>query len=156
VSFLGQRFGKFYWDDLMFEKGYGISKAYNQSKIGLVTFTKELEKRLKGTQVKTLVLNPGPTRTDGFRRVNDTMLLARVARIMFKPFILYFAKTSRQGAQTSLYCTMEDFDKLVDGGYYSDCKSTSVNHLAEEEDNQKQLWEVSEGILRDRLGEQCL
>jgi len=151
VTSMGQRFGKFHWDDLMIEKNYSLIKAYNQSKISLVAFTKELQKQLKGTQVKAVVLNPGPTRTEGFRHVKRERLWFKAASIIFKPFVLYFTKTSRQGAQTPLYCAMEDSDKLVGGAYYSDCKLTSVNPLAEKDENQRRLWEVSEKIIQEKL-----
>lgn len=37
-----------------------------------------------------------------------------------------FLKSSREGAQTAVYCTMELTDKLENGGYYADCKLNGI------------------------------
>ena len=40
------------WDDLMMKKNYDKARAYYQSKLANVLFTKELAKRLKGGGIR--------------------------------------------------------------------------------------------------------
>ena len=49
------------WDDLMFDNcaKYGPTAAYRQSKLANILFTRELAKRLSGTEVTVNVLHPG-------------------------------------------------------------------------------------------------
>lgn len=63
------------------------------------------------------------------------------------PFALFTFKTATQGAQTNLYCLLEDDRKLVKGGYYRDChiQSTSSPQV-EDSDAAKRLWEESERV----------
>ncbi len=41
--------------------------------------------------------------------------------IIFAPVYWVLSKNAKQGAQTTLYTIYEDREKLVSGGYYSDC-----------------------------------
>ena len=47
------------WDDLNWEKSYNPIKAYSQSKLANILFTKELAKRLEGSGVTAVSLHPG-------------------------------------------------------------------------------------------------
>ena len=42
-------------------------------------------------------------------------------------------KSVKEGAQTNIYCSIEESSKLVDGGYYVDCKLAKATKLAEDE-----------------------
>lgn len=55
--------GKIEWDCL--EKGNEITlmKGYSQSKLAVVMFTKELARKLDGTDVTAVSLHPGAVRT---------------------------------------------------------------------------------------------
>jgi len=53
------------WDDLMFRKRYGCLKAYKQSKLALVLFTMEMNRRAGGKHpVRALAVEPGLVDTD--------------------------------------------------------------------------------------------
>ena len=47
------------FDDINSEKNYGPYKAYAQSKLANVLFTRELAKRMKGTNIRVYALHPG-------------------------------------------------------------------------------------------------
>lgn len=56
--------------DLNSEKSYDEAKAYNQSKLANILFTKELARRLEGTGVTANALHPGIVDTDIFRHMS--------------------------------------------------------------------------------------
>lgn len=47
------------WVDLNWEKSYWPIGAYSQSKLANILFTKELETRLKDTNITSVCLHPG-------------------------------------------------------------------------------------------------
>lgn len=52
------------------EKSYDEGKAYNQSKLANILFTRELAKRLRGTNVTVNAVHPGIVDTDLFRHMS--------------------------------------------------------------------------------------
>ena len=52
VSSIAQRYGTINFDDLMFDKGFSSHHAYAQSKLANVLFTRELARRLAGTETR--------------------------------------------------------------------------------------------------------
>lgn len=134
------------WDDLMYENGYKSFVVYNHSKMANVLFTKGLQKRLKGKNVKVVSLHPGVVRTELTRYMREKWYFVVLTTIL-APFIFIFGKSPVEGAQTTLYCALEDQDKLNNGFYYADCKSIKENPLASDPENAKRLWELSEQLL---------
>jgi len=139
VSSLAHKFTGINWDDLMFEKTkYESFKAYGQSKLANILFTKELARRGEGSRVDFFSLHPGSVKTDLFRHNKQTM--NRCFNLMFKPF-LFLMKTPESGAQTSLHCILED--GLVSGGYYSACREASPSPAATSLEDARRLWQIS-------------
>ena len=48
-----------HWDDLQYTHGYSAMKAYGQSKLANILFTRELARRLEGTTATANSLHPG-------------------------------------------------------------------------------------------------
>ena len=69
VSSLGHQFGSLDFDDMMWKKSYSSGLAYTRSKLANVMFTRELAKRLSGTQVTVCSLHPGSIYTELGRHV---------------------------------------------------------------------------------------
>jgi len=59
-----------------------------------------------------------------------------------KPFI----RTVESGAQTTIYCAVEEKIAEHNGRYYSDCKEKSLRRHAESAEDAKRLWDISEGL----------
>ena len=57
-----------------------------------------------------------------------------------------FTKNAVEGAQKQLYLSYEKNSKLINGGYYSDCKLTKTGLLAINEDLKNEVinWTIDE------------
>ncbi len=138
-------YGKMHWDDLMLEKGYGSYSAYNQSKLANVLFTRELQRRIDEKEIKVVSLHPGVIKTEVGREFNKWY--HRVGMKMLS----VFQKNALEGAQTSLYCALEEFERLKPGGYYVDCHVAEEASQAKKEDEMKRLWDVSEKLIEEKV-----
>merc|ERR1712002_525683 len=89
VSSLAHEQGQIYWDDINFEKTpYSAIKAYAQSKLANILFTKELARRGEGSGVTVYALHPGVINTALSRHVSDTFgPLGQCMLVLGKPFI---------------------------------------------------------------------
>lgn len=72
LSSLAHIWGQINKDDLNSEKGYNKFKAYSQSKLANVLFTRELAKRLENTGVTVNCCHPGVVKTDLGRHMVKT------------------------------------------------------------------------------------
>ncbi|TKS73423.1 Retinol dehydrogenase 13 [Collichthys lucidus] len=116
VSSLAHEKGQIYFDDINLEKDYDPWKSYRQSKLANVLFTRELANRLQGTGVTTYSLHPGVIRTELGRHLWPTMPLWK--RVVYKPLV-FLIKSPTEGAQTTIYCAVEESLQNESGLYYS-------------------------------------
>merc|ERR1711962_1964136 len=73
VSSLAHTRGQIQWDDINFEKTpYDAIKAYGQSKLANILFTKELARKGEGSGVNAYALHPGVINTELGRHLKDT------------------------------------------------------------------------------------
>ena len=59
----------------------------------------------------------------------------------------FFIKTPFHGAQTTLYCALEPQLENESGKYYSDCKEKTPSRNAQNKEDQKRFWDMSEEIV---------
>ncbi|GFG35420.1 hypothetical protein Cfor_07746 [Coptotermes formosanus] len=118
-----------------------LHETYRQSKLANVLFSSELGKRLQGTGVTTYALHPGVVRTELTRNFNASYF--RGAHSMWQGVATLFLKTPEEGAQTTIYCSVDE--KLADktGLYYSDCKEKTPSRKARDAEAAKKLWDLS-------------
>ena len=128
------------FDDLQAENGYSGMRAYGQSKLANVLFTKELAKRLEGTGVTANSLHPGVVRT-GFGRNNSgvTGAVFGVFHTVARPFLLDAGK----GAATSIYLASSPDVADVSGEYFVKSAVTPSSDASNDADAARRLWEVS-------------
>ncbi|MCJ8728538.1 hypothetical protein PDJAM_G00005540 [Pangasius djambal] len=141
VSSMAHKWGTINLDDINSEKSYDKSKAYSQSKLANVLFTRCLAKKLQGTGVTTYVLHPGVVQTELWRHLNRPQ---QAAVWLLKPF----TKTSVQGAQTTIYCAVAPELETESGNYYSDCAPESCSSAAKDDDMAQRLWDLSCQMLK--------
>lgn len=134
------------WDDIMFAKGFNSFNVYGQSKLANVLFTRELAKRLQNTGVTTYSLHPGVVSTEIQRHLTDRYPVLRILNFFFQGFVWIFGKTSQQGAQTTIYCAVDESLKIVSGRYYSDCKEKQLLPHALNDEDAIRLWKLSEEL----------
>ncbi len=131
------------WDDLNSEKSYSPTYAYAHSKLANILFTRELTKRLQGqsdlhlfkkkyqnlnflnlrtgTSCTAYSLHPGAVRTEitDFKNSDASYkILAAFKRYMFYPLWYFISKSSKQGAQTSIFCAITDEARQYAGCYF--------------------------------------
>jgi len=97
-----------------------------------------------GTGVTVYALHPGAVKSD----------IWRCWKLFQKPFVkplvqllmFLFFKDCKQGAQTTIYCSVAEELEGVSGLYYSDCQVKECNPLAKDPGLGKKLWDVSERL----------
>uniref|UniRef100_A0A4W4DR97 Uncharacterized protein n=2 Tax=Electrophorus electricus TaxID=8005 RepID=A0A4W4DR97_ELEEL len=144
VSSCAHEKGQIYFDDINLDKDYDPLKSYQQSKLANVLFSRELAARLKGTGVCVYSLHPGVVNTELGRYLFSTMALWKI--ILFKPLFLIL-KSPWQGAQTTIYCAVDEGLQNTTGLYYSDCAPKEEAPQAKSDSAARRLWDLSASMV---------
>ena len=98
---------------------------------------------VSGTGVTVYALHPGAVKSEIWRYRN----------VFFKPYMkplvqlmFLFFKDCKEGAQTTIYCSVAEELEGISGLYYSDCRVKECNPLAKDPGLAKKLWDVSERL----------
>ena len=79
--------GKINFDDINSEKNYGPFKAYAQSKLAIVLFTRELAKRMERTNINVYAVHPGQLIINDFNQsfytIFKVLLIQMFSRMPF-------------------------------------------------------------------------
>lgn len=105
-------------------------------------FTRELAKRLKGTQVTTNAVHPGIVDTEITRHM--TLFKNLYFKYFIKPFIWPFIKSPKQGAQAILHVALDPKLDNITGSYFSNNEVANISDEAKDDKLAKWLWLVSE------------
>lgn len=104
--------GRIHFNDINLHKRFNVIKAYSQSKLANVLFTRELARRLKKRGITVNCCHPGAVATNiGIDR--DTGFGKTITGLL-KPFFL----TPRQGADTAIFLATDDAVKDITGEYF--------------------------------------
>ncbi|KAK7913641.1 hypothetical protein WMY93_013852 [Mugilogobius chulae] len=144
VSSLAHERGQIHFDDINLDKDYRREISYRQSKLANVLFGKELAARLEGSGVTVYSLHPGVILTELGRHFVPTLALWK--RIIAMPLMM-FIKTPWEGAQTTIYCAVEESLANESGFYYSDCARKTPAPQAQDETAAKKLWDLSASMV---------
>ncbi|KAH8289619.1 hypothetical protein KR054_008065 [Drosophila jambulina] len=144
VSSAAHLFGRINREDLMSEKNYGkFFGAYSQSKLANILFTRKLSTILKDTGVTVNCCHPGVVRTELNRHFSGPAWMKSV----LQTGSLYFFKSPRAGAQTSLRLALDPGLEKSTGGYYSDCIRWPLVPWATNTETADWLWRESERLV---------
>ena len=139
---------KFEWDDFGVFKDYGMSKSverYGYYKLLMTTFARELSRRLntgKDTEVSVFALCPGP--------VNSS--IAREAPAVFQPLLklifgLFFRSPEKAAEPVVYFAASKDVEGKTND-YLFLMSRRPVDEKADDPQNGKQLWTLTEKLLK--------
>ncbi|KAF3854797.1 hypothetical protein F7725_022852, partial [Dissostichus mawsoni] len=94
----------------------------------------------KGTGVTSYSLHPGVIRTELGRHMWPEMPLWK--KVVFTPF-MFLIKSPTEGAQTTIYCAVEESLQNESGLYYSDCAPKTAAPQGLDDEAAKKLWDLS-------------
>jgi NAD(P)-dependent dehydrogenase (short-subunit alcohol dehydrogenase family) len=129
------------FEDLQCARGYSAWKAYNRSKLANILFTRELAKRLAGTNVTANCLHPGIVAS----RFGDEAG-GWTARLF--PFIKRFAISPAGGADTIIYLASSPDAAKASGEYFAKRKIKTPSRAARDDTAAAKLWAMSEAIAK--------
>lgn len=100
---------------------------------------------IAGTHGLTVyALHPGAIKSDIWRHWK--LIRMPLVKQLWQFLTFLFFKDCKQGAQTTIYCSVAEELAGVSGLYYSDCKATECSKVAKDPGLAKKLWETSERI----------
>jgi NAD(P)-dependent dehydrogenase (short-subunit alcohol dehydrogenase family) len=124
------------FDDLQGARRYSGFGAYARSKLCNILWTRELARRLQGTEITANCLHPGAVRT-GFG-ANTSGVLKTVFGLV-RPFML----TPEQGADTLIYLASSPDVAGQTGGYWAGRRLRQPSAAARDPAAALRLWELS-------------
>lgn len=127
------------FDDLQSKRQYNGLRAYATSKLANILFSRELARRLRGSEVTSNSLHPGFVAT---RFGYDSSPLMRTALQLLRPF----QRSIGKGSRTSIYLCAAPSVEGISGQYFSDCRSVRPSRFGEDDDAAQRLWTVSERL----------
>ena len=130
-----------------FEKGrngrFFRIPVYSNTKLALLLFTQELAERLQNQGITINASDPGIVSTN---MITMQAWFDPLTDILFRPFI----KTPVQGAATAIHLALSDEAKDRNGCCYANCKKRNVSERIRHHAQQKQLWDDTEILLRQK------
>ncbi|XP_026233715.1 retinol dehydrogenase 13-like [Anabas testudineus] len=144
VSSLVHTRGHIHFDDINLDKTYTPEMSYFQSKLANVLFGRELASRLQGTGVTVYSLHPGAIQTELGRHYFPSLPLWK--RMLLVPLMMIF-KSPWEGAQTTIYCAVDESVSNNSGLYYSDCAPKKAAPQAQDDAAAKKLWDLSTSMV---------
>jgi retinol dehydrogenase 14 len=142
VSSSGHYSGTMDFNDLGFEHGYQIMRAYGRSKLAAVLFTRELAKRLEGTEVTVNALHPGAVATSIWDRA------PAYARPILSLAKRLFMISPEAGAETIVYLATSPEVEGKSGLYFEKNRPKFPSRLAQDDAVAQRLWDESVRLVK--------
>ena len=136
--------GKIHFNDINLHKGFNVFKAYSQSKLANVLFTRELARRVKDKGITVNCCHPGAVATNiGIDRETG---FGKTVTGLLKPFF----QTPEQGARTAVFLATDDSVADVSGEYFYKCKIANSSKRSKDMELAKELFEFSEKLINNK------
>ncbi|MEI6851878.1 MAG: SDR family oxidoreductase [Bacteroidota bacterium] len=121
------------FDDIEMSKNFSGFKAYGQSKLANILFTKHLAAKLEGKNITVNCLHPGVVSTNIFKN------LGKVGIFFMKPIMI----NPEKGAATSVYLAASEEVSNISGKYFSRKKVVNSSPTSCDREIARKLWDVS-------------
>ena len=121
------------FDDVEMKQNFSSFKAYGQSKLANILFTKLLAVRLEGQHITVNCLHPGVVSTNIFKN------LGKVGVFFMKPIMI----SPEKGAATSVYLATSEGVSKISGEYFSGKKVVNSSPASCDMEVAKRLWDLS-------------
>ena len=135
--------GRIHFDDINLRHGYNVVKAYSQSKLANVLFTRELAARVKDRGITVNCCHPGAVATN--MGVDRETGFGKTITGLLKPFFL----TPAEGAATAVYLASDESVGHITGGYFYRCRIAKSSKRSKSRKFAKKLFELSEEMVRE-------
>jgi NAD(P)-dependent dehydrogenase (short-subunit alcohol dehydrogenase family) len=129
----GLHYGTISFDDIEFKYNFSGVKAYSQSKLAIILFTRLLAKKLEGKGVTVNCVNPGMSKTN----------LGRDAGIFSRSMFKILGKDPKKGAETSIYLASSKEVENITGEYFVKKKIKKLSKESYDMEVAKKLWDIS-------------
>lgn len=116
---------------------------YSRSKLCNILYTIELASRLTGTGVTVYSLHPGAIATD---ITKDTF--PSVVGSLFRFAMGNLGKNVTEGAQTTIYCAVENGLETHNGEHFEDCHVVKRYKTADDPQLVRKIWNDTKKILK--------
>lgn len=113
-------------------------RAYANSKLADILFTRELARRLDGSGVTVNCYNPGLVRSEFFRNYDPVPFMLRVVLVLM-------GKSPQRGAEPGVALALSDSLAGVTGAYYENGRVREPSEEARDEDLAQWLWDYAAG-----------
>ena len=140
VASIAHRRGTMDFDDLFFERGYRVMRAYSRSKLANVLYTRALAQKLAGTVVTVNCLHPGAVDTNIWSGAPawTKPLLAVIRKLLFIP--------AKEGGRRIVRLVVDPELSNTTGQYFENGRAVRPSRLAQDDAVARQLWEESERL----------
>ncbi len=119
--------------------------VYCAAKLCVTMFAYELAERLEGSNVTSNAVHPGMVKT-GFGSNNNNIFWK-----IFAPFCFAISIPPEKGASTSLYLATSNDLEGITAKYFVGSKEKLSTKLSYNKEKQKELWVLSEKLVKDFL-----
>lgn len=145
VSSVAHYSGRVDFDNLKGAKGYSGFRAYSQSKLALILFTRELARRLDGTGVTANSLHPGVVATNIWSRpLGPAGLIMKITRL--------FMASPKKGAETLVYLATSPDVEAISGEYFEKKRVKKSSEESYDRLAAEKLWNISVKLCHLDLG----
>jgi len=134
------KMGKPDFENINDPQKYGATKAYGNSKLFNIYFTKSLAERYAGKGITSYALHPGVVKTNFNSKITGGL---KLIFSLATPFMI----SPEKGAETSVYLATAPKLESKSGGFFVKQKLFKPANIANDEASREKLWDLSEQMV---------